>query len=800
MLSSLLCKVLATQDEAFTIRGKITDENGTPMAGAGISVMGTISGAYSDSDGYFILKVNGRGIYRLRFSYTGYEPVIKEIKVPDALVADVELTPRFNRTEEVIVNATRAGQKTPVAWSGISEEEIRRNNFGQDLPFLLSMTPSLVETSEAGTGIGYTSLRIRGTDGSRINVTLDGIPLNDAESQQVFWVDLPDISSSVDNIQVQRGVGTSSNGAGAFGASVNLQTKRPDDEPFAGFNSAAGSFNTFRNTIMAGTGLISEKFSLQLRYSDLKSDGYIRRTGSDNNSFSIAAMYKTGKSLLKVNLLTGREKTGISWWGVPEEKLASDRRYNPAGEYTDGSGSLKFYDNESDNYLQNHYRMIYSRSLNDYLSLHAALHYTHGEGYYEEYREDQIFEAYGLPPLIMNGEETVTTDLVRRKWMKNDFYGLVYSATFRKKGVEAVLGGGANYYKGDHFGRLAWMQYAGATEKDHQWYLNSAGKGEFSIYAKVSHKLTGRLTGFGDLQFRSISYKMNGRDDDLKDISQSHNFNFFNPKTGLYYTISPLSEAYFSFSVAHKEPTRSDFKEASGDDEATPKPETLYDAEAGYMFKTGIFRGGVNIFAMYYNDQLVPTGKLSDVGYPVMTNVSSSYRNGLELSLSLKPHASLEWTLNTTLSRNKIPGFTEYYTDYNTSDWSSVYKSRDLGTVDIAYSPELTGSGDLAFAVSENFRIHLISKYVGRQYFDNTMSRDRMLDPYFVSNLRFDFEPVVRKIKSMELQLLINNLFDARYESNAYGGNWYEDGREKSWAYYFPQAGINFMVRLGMRF
>ncbi len=795
-----IIRVSGLQEKPAVITGKITDENGMPLAGAGIVLVNTKEGTYSGEDGSFSLKLDKQGICSVKISYTGYETAIKEIDVHETVTLDVSLIPRFNRTEEVIVSATRAGIKTPIARTEISAEELRKNNLGQDLPFLMGLTPSLVETSEAGTGIGYTSFRIRGTDASRINITLDGIPLNDAESQQVFWVDLPDLSSSVDNIQVQRGAGTSSNGAGAFGALVNLQTKSPDSNPFAEISSSAGSFNTFKNTIMAGTGLISERFSLQLRYSDLKSDGYIKRTGSDNNSFSVYGVYKTAKSLLKLNFLTGDEHTGISWWGVPEEMLSKDRRYNPAGEYINQYGEREFYDNESDNYRQNHYQIIYSHTPNSLLSMHAALHYTHGSGYYEEYREGQLLADYGLPAVTINSVDISATDLVRRKWMTNDFYGLVYSVNYKKNRIEAVVGGGINRYSGDHFGRIIWMQFAGNTEKDHQWYLNSGIKDEFSIYGKATFKITNRLSAFSDLQFRHVSYKMKGPDDDLKDITQSHLFDFVNPKAGLYFSFSPRHETFLSLSVAHKEPTRADFKEASGDLKALPKPETLYDLEAGYLLKTGQATAGLNLFGMYYIDQLILTGELSNVGYPIMTNVSRSYRTGIELSLSVKPVQSLTWNMNTTLSRNRIPRFTEYYTDYNTADWSSQYLSRYLGGVDIAYSPELIGSSDLGFRVSDRIGIHLISKYVGKQYFDNTMSSRRKLDPYFVNNLRIDFEPPVKKIKMTEIQLLINNLFNSRYESNAYGGNWYENGTEKSWAYFFPQAGINFMVRLGLRF
>ncbi len=796
----LSCQASGVYDEEFTIRGRIYDENHSPMAGAAISIVNTTQGTYSDDNGYFNLTFNKTGEYQIRISYTGYETLIKKIIVPDTFIFEIFLYPLITRTEEVIVSATRAGARAPFTYSGISGEILKKNNLSQDLPYIIGLTPSLVETSESGTGVGYTGFRIRGTDASRINITIDGIPLNDAESQQVFWVDLPDLASSVDNIQVQRGVGTSSNGAGAFGATVNLQSRNPESEPFTEIITSAGSFNTFKSTVMAGTGLIRDNFAFQFRYSVLGSSGYVKRTGADNNALAITGMYKTGKSLVKVNFLTGEEHTGISWWGVPSEKLSSDRRYNPAGEYTTENGEIKYYENESDNYRQNHFQLIYSNVLNRSLSFHTALHYTHGKGYYEEYREDQIFADYGIPPFTIDTIRVSSTDLVRRKWMGNDFYGLVYSINYRKDKAEAVLGGGLNYYLGDHFGKIIWMKYSGNVEKDHQWYFNDAGKGEYSFYGKLSYRLNDKLTGFGDLQFRHISYKMKGNDDDLRDISQSHFYDFFNPKAGLHLSISPRQEAYLSFSVAHKEPTRANFKDAAGDAGATPLAETLYDTEAGYLYKSEKLNLGINLFYMFYKDQLVPTGELSNVGYPIMTNVKNSYRKGIEITFSLKPGQWIDWNLSTTLSRNKIKGFTEYYTDYNTSDWSSEYKSKYLGTVDIAYSPGITGVSDITFTLSDKIKTHLISKYVGKQYFDNTMNCQRMIDPYFVNNLRLDIEPDIKKIKMMELQFLVNNIFNSMYESNAYGGNWYENGNENTWAYYFPQAGINFMVKLGLRF
>jgi iron complex outermembrane receptor protein len=797
---ALISSASANPQDASGIKGKVTDRNGNPLAGAAVTIEGTFLGTYTAPDGTYILSNLDDGRYTLHFSFIGFDSQSHMVDLRGELSLDVVLEEKVLMTEEVVIQSTRAGTSTPLAYTNVEKSLLNKQNSGQDLPFLLSLTPSLVETSEAGNGIGYTNLRIRGTDASRINVTIDGIPLNDPESQQVFWVDLPDLASSVDNIQVQRGVGTSSNGAGAFGASINIQTKSVENEPFAEINSSAGSFNTFKNSIAAGTGLLADRFAFQMRCSDIRSSGYIDRTGSEHRSAYLSGVFRKAGSMVKANIILGDEHTGIGWWGVPKEMLDLNRRYNPAGEYYDDNGNILYYDNESDNYIQNHYQLIHSLKLNDNMTLNSAIHYTKGKGYYEEYKDDREFEDYGLLPVTIGGTEITESDLIRRKWMSNDFYGLVLSFNYRKQKLEATTGGGMNLYTGDHYGRIIWMQYPANIPTDHQWYLNQGTKGEVNIYGKVYYKLSSKTSIFTDLQYRYIRYEMTGNDDDLKDISQQHTFHFFNPKAGLFFSLTPNQDAYFSFSVANREPTRTDFKEAVGDPEATPKPETLYNAEAGYRARGRKYSAEINLYGMFYRDQLVPTGELSNTGYSIMTNVENSNRMGVELNAGLKPFSFLEWDFNTTLSRNKIIGFVEHYIDYNTTDWSEEYKSKNLGNTDIAYSPSITGSSDLNFKILENFEIHFISKYVGKQYFDNTMSNERMLDPYFINNLRLDFNPAIPKIKSTTFQFFIYNIFNSLYESNAYGGNWYEDGIEKTWAYYFPQAGINFMVRAGLTF
>jgi iron complex outermembrane recepter protein len=798
LVSTALC--FTAEPDKGIIKGRVTDENGNGLQGTGIIISGTYFGVYSGTEGNYEFTGLKNGKYILQFSFVGYKTVTAEVILNDLEILNVSLVTEPFVTGEIVITGTRAGNKTPVAQSNVDMVAIKKLNSGVDLPYILSLTPSLVETSEAGNGVGYTNMRIRGTDASRINVTIDGIPLNEPESQQVFWVDLPDLASSVDNIQIQRGVGTSSNGSGAFGGTVNIQTKSPDNNPFAEISTGMGSFNTRKLTATIGTGLLGENLSFLMRYSDLKSDGYVDRTFSKNNSLFMSGVYYTAKSRIKANIILGKERTGISWNGVPAELLAIDRTYNPSGEYTDEYGTKQYYKGETDNYTQNHYQLFYSLNINRELSLNTSLHYTTGAGYYEQYKEDEAILKYGMPTIEIGEIKIMTSDLIRRKWMETDFYGVIYSLNYRKNKIEATIGGGINRYIGDHFGKVIWMRYAGISEIDYQWYLNNSVKNEFNIYGKITLALTDKLNLFADMQYRNINYRMNGFDDDSVFLLQNHVFNFFNPKTGIFYTINPNQDTYLSFAVANREPTRDNYQNAAGDNKATPKPETLYDFESGYNFRSDKITLNANLYYMLYQDQLVPTGELSNVGYPIMTNVNKSYRTGIELTAGIKPNDFLRWNINLTLSKNRITGFVEYYTDYNTNDWTSEYKSKQPANVDIAYSPSVISSSDLVWMPVKRGEIHLISKYVGRQYFDNTQSSKRSLNPYFVNNLKFDYSFELKKIKSLDLQFFVNNILNTLYENNAYGGNWYENGMEKTWAYYFPQAGINYMINLSLKF
>lgn len=785
----------------ITVSGKITDKAGKALPGATIAIKGTYLGTVANSNGHYQLKNLKNGNYDFVVSFLGYKTTEKRIELSTSQNIDFDLESSAILTDEVIVSATRAGNKAPVAITNLSGEDVKKQNTGQDIPYQLSLTPSLVESSEAGNGVGYSAMRIRGTDASRINVTVNGVPLNDSESQGVYWVNMPDFASSVDNIQIQRGVGTSTNGAASFGATINFQTETVNAEPYAEVQSVGGSFNTFRNTFKVGTGLIGGKFSFDARYSRLKSDGFVDRAFSDHESFFASGTYFAGRSMLKFNVMSGDQKTGISWWGNPGIRNAVEpkpRTYNPAGEYTDETGKVHYYDNQTDNYKQTHYQLFYSQELTPNLNMNAALHYTKGKGYYEQYKEDEAYVDYGLDNPVYGDNEVVTTDLTRQKWMKNDFYGFTYSLNYRGAGLDASFGGAWNRYDGDHFGNILWAQNGG-VENGYQWYLNNGEKTDYNVFAKVNVSLVDKLNVFGDVQYRHITYDMDGVDDDLLPLIQEYKFDFFNPKMGVFYSINDRNNAYFSFGVAHREPTRANFKDAKLDRSTMPTDESLFDYELGYNFKSTKATFGLNFYYMYYRDQLVPTGEKNSVGYDIMTNVDKSYRAGVEFIWGIQIMPKLKWDANLTLSRNRIKNFVEYSTYYD-ENWNEEYKGKYLGNTDISYSPEVVGSSVLNWIPAKGVQIDFISKYVGDQYFDNTSNLERKLSDYLVHNFKFGYSLHPSWMKEIAFQLQVNNILDKSYENNAYGGNWYEQGDEKTWRYFYPQAGINFLAGVTFRF
>jgi len=790
---------------SFQISGKITDENGKPLIGATIIIENSLEGTTSDLDGNYIIKRVKSGTYTLTVSFVGYEKKSEEITVDKDIVLNITLKPSSIMGEEIVVSSTRASSKVPIAQTTMSKDDINKSSVGFDIPYLLEMTPSVVATSEGGTGIGNTAFRIRGSDMSRINVTVNGIPLNDAESQGVYWVDLPDFTSSVDNVQVQRGVGSSTNGAGAFGASINFQTTTLSTEPYTNVEFQSGSFNTNRTSVKIGTGLIDKQFSFEGRYTQLKSDGYIDRGTSDNKSMFITGAWHTSKSLLRVNIIHGEEHTGITWTGTPGYMLDSIRTYNPEGIYYDKNNEMHYYKDQKDNYVQTHYQLMYSYQITHYLNLSAALHLTRGAGYYEEYKDDTKFSKYGLDAQVFDNDTIKYTDLIRRKWMDNNFYGATLSLNYHKDAIDATFGGAWNEYDGNHFGRIMWTEVNNGIPKNYEWYRNKGIKTDFNIFGKAIWQVTNRFNLYGDLQLRLIDYKLKGPDDDLASLNQKHSWGFLNPKFGTQMKISSNQEVNFSVGVANREPTREDIKDAMKyGTHNTPKAENLIDFELGYSYKQPSFAAGINLYYMYYEDQLVKTGELSDVGYPIMSNVKSSYRSGIELTLGIKPTSWLTWSGTATISRNIIKNYIDRLDSIdNPDDWNPLGQIvKHYGDSPISFSPSLIGSSKFDFTIVKGLNIALISKYVGKQYYDNTGSNARSLDAYLVNNLQFDYKLALKGAKSVSLQLFINNIFDKEYIANAWIYRAYcrdtdsiyrEDG-------YFPQAGINFMAKVGVVF
>jgi iron complex outermembrane receptor protein len=776
-------QAMSIQDNGFIIKGKVTDSNGSPLAGAAITIENTFLGVHTDSEGNYILPMPKSGAYNLRFSFLGYETQTHEVRLTGKIVLDIVLVPKSFITEEVFVNATRAGEHTPMSYSTVTKEDITKANIAQDIPYLLNNTPSLVVSSDAGTGVGYTNINIRGTDVKRINVTIDGIPVNDAESHGVWWVDLPDMASSADNIQVQRGVGTSTNGAGAFGATINFQTSSLKKEPYAEVNSSYGSFNTSKNTVSFGTGLIDKKFAVDARLSKIWSDGYIDRAFSDLKSFYISGSLYGEKSILKLMIFSGVEHTYQAWSGVPKDSLKTNRRFNPYS-----------YKNETDNYWQDNYQLHYSREINSYFSGNLALHYTRGKGYFENLAADSKFSSFNLPDTVSNNDTITSSDFITQKWLKNDFYGFTYSLSYKRNRINSVIGGGWNQYTGLHFGDIIWAKTVTYDGDFYRWYQGTGDKKDLNTFLKINYSVTDKLNLYADLQFRGINYSIAGFNDNLKNVTQNHKYYFFNPKTGLVYNINEKQKIYGSFGISQREPDRSNFTDA--DPGRIPRPEKLYDYEAGYQFSSSRFMFRGNLYYMYYTDQLILTGEINNVGSTILTNVPESYRQGIEIETSVQMPKNLKWYGNISLSRNIIPVFVDYTDNWDTG----TQDTETLKNKAISFSPSMIFTSVIDYYPFKNFQLSLNTKYVGKQYIDNTQNRERMLNSYMVHNLSFLYTIENKIFKELTCQFVINNLLNKSYETNAWVYKYNEGGAQYIMDGYFPQAGINCMFRIGVKF
>ena len=677
-----------------------------------------------------------------------------------------------NQLDDVLVSAVRVTSKTPVSFSNLDKKDIKFRNLGQDIPILMNYLPSVVTTSDAGNGVGYTGIRVRGSDATRVNITINGIPYNDAESHGTYWVNMPDFASSVESLQLQRGVGTSTNGAGAFGASLNLLTDSFAKESNGEISNSFGSFNTRKHTVKFSSGLLNghskvnsaQGFELAGRLSNIDSQGYIDRASSDLKSYFLQGTYVGNTTLIKALVFGGTEKTYQSWNGIDGATLQSDPTFNSAGIFTDELGNTRYYANEIDNYQQDHYQLHWNEKISDNWSLNLALHYTKGKGYFENYKEDAAFAEYGL---ISVGTET-STDLVRQKWLDNDFYGTTFSVNYKKDKLDVIIGGGLNKYEGQHFGQVIWARFASQSELGDRYYDDFATKTDGNIFAKINYQITKKISLYGDLQYRNVNYKANG----VQATLVNDTFNFFNPKAGLNYEFNDKNTLYFSYAKANREPNRTDYEGG------TIKPEKLDDYELGWRFVSEKVKFNTNIYYMAYKDQLILTGNLDDVGNPIRSNSEKSYRLGLEIDVTVALSKQLILRPNITLSSNKN-------LDLNVQDVN-------VGTKNIAYSPSVIAGNILVFKPSESLQISWLSKFVGEQYMNNIELPAAKLADYFVNDLNIAYEIKPKSVfKSIVFSGLVNNILDKRYVSNGYMYDVYP--------YYYPQAGINFLVGMTLK-
>lgn len=694
--------------------------------------------------------------------------------------------------DEVLVKAVRVDANSPITHSNLSKEEIEKRNLGQDIPILLNYLPSVVTTTDAGAGIGYTGIRIRGVSAQSTNVTINGIPYSDAESLGTFWVNLGDFASSVENLQVQRGVGTSTNGSGAFGASINVLTDAVSREASGEITNSFGSFNSRKHTVKFSTGLMNDHFEIAGRLSNIASDGYIDRATTDIKSYFLQGSYVDDNRLIKAILFGGNNVTYQSWFGIDEDQLREDRRFNPAGQYTDEDGDTRFYDNEVDDYRQDHYQLHWNERINNRWSTNVALNYTYGRGFFEQYREDDDFDTYGFEPLTVDGSLVNTTDLIRRRWLDNDYYVLNANVNYKDNQMDIISGFSFSHYDGDHFGEVIWARFASQSEIRDRYYDGNGKKNDFSAFAKATFKIDDQFQLYGDLQLRNVNYETSGINSNLTEFIVDENYLFFNPKVGVTYALNDNNDFYFSYARANREPNRDDF-------ESNPniKPEQLNDFELGWRHRDGNFRISANTYLMLYDEQLVLSGEINDVGALLRTNSGRSYRAGIEVDAVVPVTKNFTWQPNFTLSRNKNLDFVRSFDG----------EIQQLGDTDIAYSPEIIATSALVFAPFKGFQASLISKYVGEQFMSNVEAERSKLDDYFVSDLNLVYSFVPKSIfKEIVFTGLVNNVFDKEYVSNGYYFSFDDDFSNpgtivtQEGAGFYPQAGINFLLGATFKF
>ncbi len=806
----LLITVPFASRAQHTISGTVREQaSEQSLKGANVRLKPGYQGAVTRKDGSFKLSGLDKGSRTLIVTYLGYQPDTLNLNLDSDKTLNIRLQKRTYQEDEVLVQSTRADRGTPTTYTNVEKEIIQEENTGRNMPALLANQPSVVSSSNGGMDIGYTDMRIRGVSQSRVNVTVNGIPLNDAESQGVFWVNIPDIAASSESIQIQRGVGTSTNGAAAFGATVNLETSGFNKEPFVEVNNSFGSFSSMRNNVRFGTGLLDNNWSFQGSFSRIESDGYIDRATSDLKSYYLSGGYYGEKSILKAIVFGGREETYQAWYGVPERKMgqfANGQQYlgdlakpvqglfgnDPTINKGDRTYNFYDYENQVDDYGQDHYQLHLSHEFSEVITANAALHYTYGRGFFEQFREQASLQRHQIQPVRLGDSTISTSDLVRRRWLDNHFYGGTFSINYdNNKRLNAVIGGAWNQYEGDHFGKLRWVRFAGNSEIGDKFYDNTGKKRDFNIYGKVNYQLTTSLSGFVDLQYRGVHYDVDGMDLGQKSLYVTDNLGFFNPKVGLDYRYNSRNSFYVFFGMGNREPTRNDYIDASQGQ--SPQHESLYNGEAGYQYQDNTKRLKVNAYYMRYRNQLVNTGEVNDVGANIRTNVDHSYRAGLEFIGAIQLGKQWQWQGNATFSRNRILN-----TDYKVD--GELEKSFE--STPIAFSPSVIAASQFRFQPFKGFEASLQSKYVGEQYLDNTGSESRKIQDYLLNNLRLSYTlnqwAVFDQVKA---QLDVNNLLNVRYANDGYTfAARAESGEVNNFNFFYPQAGRNFMASLKLGF
>ena len=700
-------------------------------------------------------------------------------------------TTKIQALEQVYLNGVRVAADSPITHSNLTKQDLAKRNLGQDIPVLLNYLPGVVTTSDAGAGVGYTGIRVRGSDATRVNVTINGIPYNDSESQGTFWVNLPDFASSIESLQLQRGVGSSTNGSGSFGASLNIDTDRSSKEAYAQIANSYGSFDTRKHSVKFSTGLLNDRVEISGRVSNITSDGYIDRASSDLKSYFLQGSYKTDNTFIKALVFGGREVTYQSWFGIDEQTLNTNPTFNPAGMYSDEDGTVRFHQNQVDDYDQDHYQLIWNERYNNNWSTSATLNYTKGSGFFEEYKEDAALDFHGLLPITIDGETSAESDLVRRRWLENNFYALSANANYKDENWDTTTGVFYSYYQGLHFGEVIWATNFTGPNLGDRYYFGTGDKHEFTTFSKASYKINNSWSVFGDLQMRIVNYKTAGLTSDKVNMVVDEQYEFFNPKFGASYSLNQGNQLYVSYGRASREPRRSDFEQG------VFTPEILDDYELGWRFTGENNTLSANLYYMDYKDQLVLTGQLDDSGGFIRETSGNSYRAGLEVEGDFRVLQQLHVRPNIALSSNKNK-------DYTTSRDGELV---NLGTTNISFSPSFIAGNSIDYSPTQNLQVALLSKYVGEQYLGNIDSQTSKLDAYFLNDFSVNYTITnLSFAKSLVLQGLVNNIFDVKYISNGYFYTYDDDFSTPGTvttiegAGFYPQAGINFLVGATLTF